>query len=116
MTKRLTPGGQAWIGLVIYIAAYDLWATRTGRDTLSMAFYNSIRHPVRRWPVIVIWSYLTAHLFKFLPDKVDPLRLPWKDYYTITIVRYRARGRRLQQMPFHSSHVQLTLQQSPDQA
>lgn len=85
MADKLNAGGKAWLGLVVYIASYDIWATKTRRDTLSMSFYNSLKHPVRRWPVILMWSYITAHLFKLLPDKIDPLRLPWGHYYKITI-------------------------------
>lgn len=80
MFRTATDGERAWVGLVLYIVGYDVWAARNGRETLSMAFYNAIRHPIRRWPVIALWSYITAHLFKFLPDNLDPLRLPWKTH------------------------------------
>lgn len=79
--KSYTDGQRAWLGLVLYIMCYDIWAARSGRETLSMAFYEAIQHPARRWPTIAIWSFITAHLFKFIPDNYDPLRLPWKMHY-----------------------------------
>ena len=70
-----TYGDRAWFGLVAYIASYDLWAILSNKETLSMSFYNSLKHPIRRWPTIAVWSYITAHLFKLIPDKYDPLRM-----------------------------------------
>lgn len=72
---RITAGGKAWIGLTAYVALYDSYAVLSRKDTMSTAFLNAIRHPRRRWPVILTWAYVTAHLFKFIPEKYDPLRL-----------------------------------------
>lgn len=69
-----TPGDKAWVGLAAYVVAYDLYAVATKRDTMSMSFYNAIKCPKRRWPTILVWSYITCHLFKWIPDKADPLR------------------------------------------
>lgn len=80
-TPYLSEGGLAWVGLVLYIVCYDCWAASQGRETLSTAFYRALRHPVRRWPVIVAWSYITGHLFKLIPEYADPLRFPWEDIY-----------------------------------
>ena len=74
MDLHLNSGTKAWLGLVTYIAAYDVYAAKTGRETLSSAFYAAIKHPINRWPVILIWAYITAHLFKWIPDWCDPLR------------------------------------------
>lgn len=71
---KLTPGGKAWIGLTAYVVAYDAYAVASKNDTLSTAFYQSVAHPKKRWPVIVVWVYLTCHLFKIVPEKYDPLR------------------------------------------
>lgn len=71
---RSTCGDKAWFGLVAYIITYDIWAAVTKKETLSTSFYNSLKHPIRKWPVILVWSYITAHLFKLIPDKFDPLR------------------------------------------
>ena len=67
-------GDKAWVGLAAYIAAYDLYAVATGNETMSMSFYRALKHPVRRWPTIAVWGYITCHLFKFIPDEYDPLR------------------------------------------
>ena len=72
---KITPGSKAWAGLAAYIVSYDVYAIARNKDTLSMAFYEALRHPVKRWPVIIIWTYITFHLFKFLPDRFDPLRM-----------------------------------------
>ena len=77
-----TPEGElAWVGLTLYIVCYDIWAARTGNETLSSAFYAALKHPVRRWPTTLVWSYITAHLFHLIPAKYDPLRCPWKEYH-----------------------------------
>ena len=76
MTK-LTNGGYAWFGLVTYVVMYDLWAAKTRNETLSMAFYNALDHPIKRWPIVAMWIYITVHLFKWLPDRLDPLRRIW---------------------------------------
>ncbi len=70
----MRPGTKAWIGLTGYVAAYDLWAAASGNETLSSAFYRAFRHPVRKFPLIALWIYLTAHLFHLMPDRFDPLR------------------------------------------
>lgn len=71
---RPSLGDTAWIGLLGYIAGYDVFAARTGNDTLSMSFWRAIKDPYRRWPTILVWVYLTAHLFHLIPDRWDPLR------------------------------------------
>lgn len=70
----MRPGTKAWLGLTGYVAGYDLWAAVRGEETLSSAFYRAFRHPVHRFPVLVMWAYLTAHLFHLMPDRWDPLR------------------------------------------
>jgi hypothetical protein len=70
----MSPGSKAWIGLTGYVVVYDAWAAVTGNETLSSAFYRSFSHPVRRMPLLVLWAYLTAHLFHLLPERWDPLR------------------------------------------
>lgn len=74
MQFKSTAGTRAWVGLALYVSAYDIWAATTRHETLSMAFYKAIQHPVKRFPTIVVWATLTAHLFKFIPDRYDPLR------------------------------------------
>jgi hypothetical protein len=67
-------GTWAWAGLAVYVVLWDLYAVRTGRETLSSAFYKGLHHPVKRWRVVLLWTYITAHLFRWVPDRWDPLR------------------------------------------
>ena len=69
-----TTGDRAWVGLAAYIIAYDVFAGLTKRETLSMSFARALDAPVRRWPTIVMWVYITAHLFRLVPRRYDPLR------------------------------------------
>lgn len=66
-------GGKAWIGLAAYVAAWDLIAIKTGRETLSSSFASAVKHPIRRWPVILTWAYITAHLHTICPPRLDVL-------------------------------------------
>ena len=67
--------GPGWFLLAGYVAAYDMWAIKTHRETLSSAFYRAVKHPIHRWPTTLVWTGLTAHLFNILPDKYDPLHI-----------------------------------------
>lgn len=63
-----------WVILAAWITAYDLYAIRSGRQTLSAAFYEAVKHPQRRWLVVASWAYLTAHLFHLGNPELDPSR------------------------------------------
>lgn len=54
---------HGWLGLVVYVVIADGYLIAKGRQTLSSAFAEAVRHPRRRWKVIVAWVYLTLHLF-----------------------------------------------------
>jgi len=45
---------------------------------MSTSFRDALSHPIKRWPVIVIWLGLTFHLFDFFfPEhikKYEPIR------------------------------------------
>lgn len=69
----MTRGAAAWIGLALYVATYDIAAYLRGWDTLSQAYARALEDR-RRWPVVIIWVYLTAHLWKVIPRQYDPLR------------------------------------------
>lgn len=71
----LTSGTKGWIGLVAYVLAYDLYAIRYGKQTLSSAFYEALKHPQRRWLVIISWAYLTRHLFGLDRYRWNDIRL-----------------------------------------
>lgn len=68
-------GGRGWLGLVLYVTMWDAWAALSRNETLSMAFYRSLRHPRHRLGTISLWAYITAHLFHVIPDRFDPLRV-----------------------------------------
>lgn len=63
----------AWLGLTVYVIVADTSLARRGKPMMSTVFRDAVRHPVKRWPIGVVWTYLTAHLFLNLPW--DPLRL-----------------------------------------
>jgi len=71
---KMTHGAKAWLGLMGYVAMYDGYAVLAQKDTMSQAFLGAVKHPYKRWPVIAAWIYITCHLFKFIPERVDPLR------------------------------------------
>ncbi len=66
----LRPATKGWIGLAIYVTAWDILAP----ETLSRGFYEATRHPVKRWPLTLAWAFITAHLFRLLPERYDVLR------------------------------------------
>lgn len=75
-----SPASFAWIGLVIYVVSVDATLIVYERKgfkrsyTMSTAFRNALSHPWKRWPVIIVWSLLTLHLFDFfLHRAVDDL-------------------------------------------
>jgi hypothetical protein len=77
---KLRPAGYCWLGLTIYVIGADLFLLiqeRKGKPnyyTMSSAFRDALRHPVRRWPVILMWLLLTFHLFDFFfPEKLRQL-------------------------------------------
>ncbi len=73
MSRRA--GGIAWAGLVAYVASYDVVAFATGLPTLSATFYSALERRRNRLALFVVWGYLTAHLFRWIPARYDALRL-----------------------------------------
>lgn len=74
--KRTVAGASAWAGLTAYVVAADAALIVTNNATLSETFETSVMHPVRRYPVIVLWAVVTVHLL--LPrhlkiKKADPI-------------------------------------------
>ncbi len=68
----ITAGAKAWVGLAVYVLAYDAFAILTGRDTMSSAFANALRDPKKRFVPLLAWWTTTAHLHQVL-GKYDPL-------------------------------------------
>jgi len=68
---RVRRGGWGWIGLAVYVAAVDVWLIRARRPTLSQVFGDALKHPARRWPVVVAWVAITLHLFgELIPPRL----------------------------------------------
>ena len=70
----MTPGDKAWVGLAVYVLAYDASTTKTGADTMSASFLRALDDPKRKHLTTLFWAYLVAHLFGFVPRHLDPLR------------------------------------------
>lgn len=67
-------GAAAWLGLVTYVAAYDVFALRKKYPTLSAAFYTFSASRFRGIGLFLFWVYLSGHLFRWIPTKYDLLR------------------------------------------
>lgn len=81
MNGRIKPCGWAWIGLVGYVTAVDVALLRMQKhygepfNSMSEGFGRSLKHPLRRWPVIAAWAAVTLHLFgAVLPPQLEPLK------------------------------------------
>lgn len=73
----MNPGDVAWIVVLGGILIYELWATFTGRQTMSMSVWDKIRK--RRWlswivigALAVLMIHLTAPALN-LDDNTAPL-------------------------------------------
>lgn len=71
------PGWVGWLGLAAYVTAWDAHPTT---QTMSGAFAAEGTHGKRIYQCV--WIILTLHLWRFIPDRYDPLRrfdiLRWK--------------------------------------
>jgi methyl coenzyme M reductase beta subunit len=67
-----------WVGLAVYVAAYDAVAAARGRRTMTSAFHAAMQHPWGRWAAMAAAGVVVAHLF--VPGPGDPVaaigRLP----------------------------------------
>lgn len=61
-----SPGAYGWLGLAAYVALWDWLAS----ETLTRAWWNAVEHPRRRWLIIAVWGWVTAHLFLKRPARV----------------------------------------------
>lgn len=67
-------GERAWVALIAGVVAYDAYAFRYRHSTMSTAFYELSKNWRGRLLLSVVWGFLTAHLFRVIPEKLDPLR------------------------------------------
>jgi hypothetical protein len=73
-TTKIKRADAAWILLAAYVAAYDYYAIKTGRETLSRAYWRALEHPTTRWPAVLVCTGLFKHLlFPNTLPKLDPL-------------------------------------------
>lgn len=71
IVREHNPGAWGWAGLWAFVAGYDIWAIRNDKPTLSETFGVALKHPIKRWPVMLAWGGLTLHLFaELLPEEV----------------------------------------------
>lgn len=56
-------GAYGWVGLVLVIVAYDVFAIRTRRiETLSRYFWRSAEQSIAGPALRIVWVWLTFHL------------------------------------------------------
>ena len=79
------PASLAWAGLIVYVVLIDSYLIaqetrgKEGYCTMSTAFKDALRHPIKRLPLLAAWAILTLHLFPILyPEryhKYEPITL-----------------------------------------
>lgn len=63
ISKKIT-GFYAWILMALGICAYDMYAIKSNKyETMSTALWNSLAHPFKSAPLILVWLGITHHLF-----------------------------------------------------
>lgn len=63
---------NGWLAVAAVVSAYDIHAGITHRPTMSAAFRSASRkHPMLMTAGV---TYLVAHLYGALPQRIDPLR------------------------------------------
>jgi hypothetical protein len=72
--RKIDLGLLAWGGLVVYVSAYDVAALKTGHSTLSSSFHKVSSKRFGTPVLLACCIYLTAHLFRWWPKQLDPLR------------------------------------------
>ena len=78
MRERIS-GVWGWVIILIVVIIWDgISVISKGRvQTMSEAYFEALQSPHRKWPTILFWLYLSAHLYKrpkWFADKYDPLR------------------------------------------
>ena len=65
MPKRTprSPASFGWTAVAAVVIAFDTWAIRRNKETLSSAFWRAQGNPVGMAALSVIWGSLTYHLF-----------------------------------------------------
>lgn len=63
LRPKVKPGGWCWLIMATQVSAMDFWLIYKQKSTMSEVFGAALRHPLRRWPIILSWTILTLHLF-----------------------------------------------------
>jgi hypothetical protein len=73
----LAIGHVGWVALAGVVAAWDIWAALTGRETLSGAYRRSLGSPVGRVATTLGTTYLVLHLQGWPRplSRLDPLNV-----------------------------------------
>lgn len=72
MQVKVRSGTVGWVCLVALILGIDLIAVRTDGHTLSYVFRTASKHPIKKWIILTVWTYITMHLF--FDYKYDPFK------------------------------------------
>lgn len=66
--------GLGWLGIALYVCAYDYWACTNGHETLTHAFHRSYVSPVSRPFAALGTAIMVKHLLlpRFCPH-LDPI-------------------------------------------
>lgn len=76
MKTRTYNASLAWSGLVAYVLAYDYYAIKNGKKTMSAGFAQCLDHRGWRIAVLAAWFMVTKHLaFNDVGRKYDPIQL-----------------------------------------
>lgn len=67
-------GGIAWAAIAVYVIIYDIAAGLLKIPTLSATFHRASTQSRGRFILIAFWFYLTGHLFRWIPPKLDLFR------------------------------------------
>ena len=60
--KRRPSDLAPWLCLAAAVIVIDAIQIARGAPTLSAAHQRAVKHPVARWPVLVVWAVLGCHL------------------------------------------------------
>lgn len=64
----------AWFALAAYVAAYDYYAIKKGKETLSRGYWRALGNPKTRWPAVLVTTSVFKHLmFPNVLPQLDPL-------------------------------------------
>lgn len=73
-TVKIKKADIGWAVIAAFVAGYDYYAIKTHNETLSRAYWRSLKRPATKWPTIIVTTSLFKHLLfpNFLPQ-LDPL-------------------------------------------